>query len=167
MKHTLLLALLLSLPLNGASINGSGSLKNQIINQDFIINGAGSIEDTTITGKLDVNGAVSIKGSKLNDLTVNGAFSGESVIISGKTIVQGGFSAKGCTFQNITITAESATLEDCTAEEITIKPIPEKDQIIEIKGTSNIRKVTFESKRGIIKKSPESRIAETSGIKTK
>ena len=165
MNHIFLLAFLLNSSLNATLINGSGSLKNQNINQDFLINGAGSIEGTEIKGQLKINGSLSVKHSKLNDLTVNGSFYGESVIITGKTMIQGDLAAKNSTFENITVTSESATLEDCKAEEITIKAIPEKEQIIEIKGASQIQKITFESKRGVIKKSQQSKINETFGVK--
>ena len=150
--------------LDTLTVNGSATLDTVEIETDILINGAGTLENVKVGKKLEVNGALTASDTSAQILSVNGALTGK-VSISGETQVMGGLTLQSSDLQDLTFQGKSAVMTDCKAKTITVikNNTFNEVQILELKGTTTVEKIKFESGKGVVKKSPTSTVDTLEG----
>lgn len=146
------------------TVNGAATLNDVQIETDLLINGSGTLEKVKVGKKLEVNGALTAKEVIVETLSVNGSLTGK-VTVSGETQVMGGITLQSSDLQNLIFQGKSAVMTDCKAKTITVikNNTFSEVQILELKGTTTIEKIKFESGKGVVKKSPTSTVDALEG----
>ncbi len=102
-------------------------------------------------GSLKVLGPVDVNYVRTGSLQVSGPVTATNIEVSKQTEVFGPLTVTDGHFENITVTADTITLENVTAKDITIKPTKEPEQVLILKGNSKISgNILFESGHGVL-----------------
>ncbi len=119
-------------------------------------------------GSLKVLGPVDVNYVRTGSLQVSGPVTATHIEVSKQAEVFGPLTVTDGRFENIIVTADTITLENVTAKDITIKPTKEPEQVLILKGDTNISgNILFESGRGVIQHDDKVIIHGTvSGTKT-
>jgi len=134
---------------------------------DVDVKGACDLKKTKVA-KLDVMGALAIDETTVNGATsIKGALKADEGTFNKEVVIDGKLRADECVFKGtLTLTPPRQiefnskkkrdrpvmVLEDCKAEEILIKGKPEEGKkfLVVLKDETKIKKITFESKEGLI-----------------
>jgi len=100
-------------------------------------------------GALHVSGSMETDHVLAGELSVQGAVKASYLDVSGDTDIEGTFDIKHGKFKNLTLAIDEATLEDVTAENITVKK-GHKPQVLHLSGSSELGDITFESGDGTV-----------------
>jgi hypothetical protein len=130
-------------------INGFLSAKNSQFH-DLTINGQGHLENTELLGPVSVNGQLLLKSVNADTaVTVYGFLGARSTVFT----------------KPVTVTSTSVDFIDSTVKDITLEPVKDQQQTVNLTRTQVTGEVIFSAGNGIVKVDPQSSVKKVTGGK--